>query len=241
MIFNDIVGDISGLSFRDIDSFDESYVLANEQSDSSGLYYNVASDETLISSQDVLAVWRLEEFEVTQNMVSCVYCGEVHSEEVVVDVEPTPITTQCVITIRIENLNNAQIIQGVLKGFASGAYLASSDRISSSESVNIYSVEFNSRTYDDSEYIDGTVEAEITTFGKEPDLEQSYEIDISVVLSNGELVTFTRDVTEQVVSQDNLKITINIDSQENMIVLPEGSGTGFGVEGWGDNESIDLM
>ncbi|MFI3289041.1 MAG: DUF5119 domain-containing protein [Rikenellaceae bacterium] len=240
LIFNDIAGDIAGLNFRDDSSYNEFYAEIIEESDSSGIYYDILDGEILATDHGQLAVWRVTEFEVTSNMVSCIYCGETHSEEVEIDVAPTPITTQCIFTVRVKNLNNAQIIQGVVKGFAAGAYLASEERLSTPNNTIIYSFNFTSATYDDEDFIDGVIESEITTFGKEPDENQTYELELDVILNSGELVTFTRDITEQVKEQSNLKILISLESDENMIVLPEGNGTGFGVEAWGDREVITL-
>ncbi len=241
LVFNDIAGDIAGLNFRDNNSYSEYYAEIIEESDSSDIYYDILDGEILASDHGQLAAWRLTEFEVTSNMVSCIYCGETHSEEIELDVAPTPITTQCTFKVRVKNLNNAQLIQGVVKGFAAGAYLASGERVSTPNSTIIYSFNFTSATYDDDELVDGVVEAKITTFGKEPDENQIYELEIDVILNSGELVKFTRDITEQVKEQDNLKILISLELDENMIVLPEGNGIGFGVEAWGDRESIMLL
>ncbi len=241
LIFNDVVGDIAGINFVDINSLADFRAEIIEQSGSSNLYYSIEEGELLATPHEQLAVWQMDSFEVTQNLVVCPYCEEVHNEEVSLSVMPTPLTVECIFSITIENLNNAQIIQGVLKGFASGAYLDTQERFSTPNVTNLYSVIFTSRTYDSSENIDGVVNAEITTFGKSPSEEQTYELEIDIILNSGEKVTYTRDITEQIKTQNSSVITINLDSTDNLISLPASTGTGFEVEGWGDRESIELL
>ncbi len=251
LIFNDVVGDLAGIDFFDVNYFDKINAESIEQSESSNLYYNIEDGEVLLTPHDQLAAWRVDSFEVTSDMVVCLYCDEINSNEInnnemgnfetLIEIAPTPITVQCIFHIRVENLNNAQIIQGVLKGFASGAYLSSQERISSDNNTNLYSVTFNSRTYDDSQSVDGDIYAEITTFGKETSTDQIYELEIVVILNSGEKVSYTRDITDQVSVQNNSVITIYLDSDDYLISLPEWQGTGFEVMGWGDKESIELL
>ncbi|MFI3292401.1 MAG: DUF5119 domain-containing protein [Rikenellaceae bacterium] len=243
LLFNDIVGDIVGMSFNDVDLYDEFSAQIIERELPGDLYYTIGEGEILASTLGQLSAWRMDSFEVLPDMVICSYCGEDHDvEDVVLTVEPTPITTQCIITVRIENLDNAQIIQGILKGFARGAYLATGERVSTSlDTTTLYSVLFSSRTYDSDDSSDGVVEAEIITFGKDPKEDQIYELELDIILNSGEYAKFTRDITEQVIEQDNVKIIINLDTLDNLISLPESDGTGFGVNSWGDRESIELM
>ncbi len=242
LIFNDIAGDIEGMNFVDVDSRDEFRAETIERSSLSDIYYDVASDESLSLSMGALAAWRMEELEVTEEMVWCGYCDEEYDAlvEVELSVAPTPITIQCIVTLGVENLNNASAISGILKGFASGAYIYTNEHITSYDKTDLYSMNFTSRTYED-DNIDGTAMGEVITFGKAPDVEQSYELVIDIILNSGELVSFTRDVTDQIKDQDGVIITIDLSSEPNIIVLPEATGTGFGVESWGDNESIELL
>ncbi len=228
LLFNDTVEDIEGVTFADIDSRDE--------------FSAEAIEEYLSTKIGAIAAWRMEEFEVTEEMVWCSYCGNLHSEieTVTLNIEPEPVTVQCIVTLGVTNLNNASTIECEVKGLSTGAYLFSNDRIASSETTNIYSMSFSSRTYDD-EGEDGTTTSEITTFGLSTDSDQSYEVEISIILNSGELATFTRDVTDQVASQSGTVITIDLTSELNKIVLPESVGTGFGVESWGDNESVEFL
>lgn len=239
LLINDVVGDMSGVTFYNSESYSDFHAKIIGQSTISNPYYDVEEGEVLAPELDQIAAWHMEGFEVLP-LEDCVYCEDVEGSETLLDASPTPITTQCIFTIRVENLNNAQSIKGVVRGFAAGAYLSSGERISTADAVNIYSIDFTSAQYDD-DNINGVIDSEIITFGKEPDESQIYELELDVVLNSGELITFDRDITEQVKVQDNLKIFISLELSDNMIVLPEGNGTGFGVEAWGERETIELF
>lgn len=243
LVFNDIAGDLMGLNFYGMNSYDEARIEMKEQNDSSDLYYNFTDDEILMSDHSELAAWRMSEFEVTPEMVSCWYCDGEQEEavEVNLDVAPTPVTTPCIVKIRVENLYNANIIQGVLRGFADGIYISDEKRYTIEGVDNLYGIDFVKRIYDDTDYIDGEVEAEIATFGKSPNDMQSYELIIDVIVNSGERLTFVRDVTDQVNGQDNTGILIELNLDDDKIVLPDGQGMGFGVESWGDRESVELL
>ncbi len=243
LVFNDIAGDIEGLYFQDMDSYEQARIEMIEQSGVSGFYYDIADAEVWMSEHGAVAAWRMAELEITSDMVSCGYCDdEEHSDtQINLDVTPTPVTTPCTVIIGVENLNNAKIIQAVLSGFAEGIYLSTEERISSDGVDNIYGIEFTDRTYDDSDYTNGTVSASISSLGKSPNSDQNYELTIDVILSSGERVSFIRDVTEQVNSQDNTSILIELTLDDDKISLPAAQGMGFGVESWGDRESVELL
>lgn len=242
LIFNDVVGNIEGTELLGVNSYDNIRAVVIERAMSNNLYYTFEEDEVVVADHKPMAAWRMEELEVTEEMVSCGYCGEEYldDQELWIDVEPTPITTPCMVTMRIENLNNANIIKAMIRGLASGVYLVSEQRIKTSENINLYNINFTKRTYD-TDGVNGVVDSQITTFGKSPYEAEVYEMEISIILNSGELMTFTRDITEQIQGQSNLKIVITLDSDENIITLPKGIGTGFGVEDWGDRTTVELQ
>lgn len=241
LIFNDVVEDIAGLKFENSDSYDEFLAKIVETTLPTTAYYSMASDEVLATTHGQLATWHMDQLEVIVDTEVCPYCGELHNEQILIDVVPTPTTTICSFRVYVDNLNNAQTIQGVVKGFAAGAYLLSGDRISMEDKTVIYSFSFTSATYTDEKSKDGYVEAQIITFGKVPDASQTYELELDIILNNGELEKFTRDITDQVMEQENVKILITLESDDDKITLPDGDGTGFGVEAWGEKEAILLI
>ncbi len=245
LLLSDAVDDVAGVQFGSESSFEEFYARTIARSSTSDLYYTLQEGEEVAQSMGQVATWHTTEVEVTEEMVACNYCGEelIATEQITLYATPTTITTQCVVSIEVENLNNAAIIQATLQGLASGRYLASNTPLSDKEQTTLYSLEFSSRNY--SNDTDGTTQCEITTFGRatteESDEEQTYLLTIDIILNSGEKVTYLRDVTDEVETSDGTTIYISISGDDNKIVLPESSGTGFGVDSWGDNEPLELL
>ncbi len=245
LVFNDFVGDLKGISFKDIDSFDQFYAEALELNSQSDLYYQLQDDEILSQTIGGLAAWRQESFEVSEDIISCSCCQsdiliESSETELSLEIYPEPITTRCFVELTIENLNNAAYIEAIIRGLGAGAYLSSGKRFGVADDITtLYSIELSDRTF--SSETDGVVEGSIYTFGKvEEDSNQTYEVVIDIILHSGELVTFTRDVSDQVVAQGNIDIYIDLTTEDGKITLPEGSG-GIGVDSWGNKEGIELF
>lgn len=240
LVFNDAVDDILGVSFSDSDSFDDFSANATLRSSTSDLYYDTTDNEAFASKLGRIAAWSQEEFEVTSEMVACSICEqESETIETIIDITPQSITRQCVVELSVDNLNNAQVVQATLIGFASGAYLSSGVNITSSVATTLYSVEMNSYTF--SNDTDGSVKGETTIFGLSASTSTTYQIIFDIILGSGERVTYSREITDQVTAQDGTTIYIELSDDDDKIVLPESSGTGFGVDGWGDNEQIELL
>ncbi len=246
LLFNDMVEDLLGIEAQEVNNLEEFRLLALERTSLDDIYYEVATGELPLATIGAVAHWSASQVVVTADMIACNCCEDEAEHEVehelILEASPTPITTPCQVNLAVDNLYNAVVIQGVLRGFAAGAYMASGERIAGEDLVPLYFFSFEERTYSSS--TDGVASGELITFGKveEPSSEeQSYQIEIDVILGSGERVSFTRDVTEQVTAQDNTNIVIDLTSDDNMITLPASLGTGFGVDEWGDNESIELL
>ncbi len=234
LLFNDFVGDLNGISFEDEDIYSQISAVAQV-------------DEDIVATIDRMAAWRLDEFEITFTE-NCGYCCDLvigESVEVsasLLDLQPTPVTAQNTITLRVENLNNAQTIEGVLSGAATAATLSTNARHSTLDTDDTYIVYFSNRIYDDtSDPTDGVTSTTLTTFGKQPDSDATYELVLNVILNSGELATFTRDVTDQVTASDDFDIIITLTDTDTLISLPESQSSGIGVESWGDSEDLHLL
>ncbi len=239
LIINEFVEDLTGLSFSNTDSY-QNFTARAILSSSTSLYYDLDSSETLYSAGERLAAWRLDNFEVIR-IGECCCSAEYTTSESLLDLQPTPVTALNTITVRMENLNNASTIEGILKGSATSALLSTNVRIDTESDSTIYAFYFVSRSYDDSsDPVDGTTYTTLITFGKQPLSSASYELELNIILGNGELTSFSRDVTDQVLASDDFNIIINLTDSSTLITLPESTGTGFGVEDWGDSEDFDL-
>ncbi len=242
LVMSGVVEDVEGVSFSDTYYYSLFSAYSIADTDVSDSYYTPSDDESVVESIEQMAVWRMDEFEITQEMAWCQYCEDHDSEPVVVEIQPTPFTAECVVEVSFDNLDNAQLIECALSGLADGATLATNSRIGGGDEINIYLFDLDDIEYDDdSESGSGVAQAQITTFGKQPDSDATYQLELYIILNSGELVTYTVDVTSQVTISDDLNIFIDLTSDESTISLPESTGTGFGVDDWGDSELVELL
>lgn len=243
LIMSDAVGDVVGVNFRNSSYYDLFSAESIEDSDPSGIYYDPAEDEMLRLSSGQIAVWRMDHFEVTEEMAWCQYCEVADADaDVTLEVQPTPVTAICQIEVRFENLDNAQSVEAALRGLSDGVTLSTNSPIAESGVTNVYVVDMVQWEYDDSsDMTSGVVLAEIFTFGKQSSEGATYSLALDIILNSGEMVSYTRDVTSQVSISEDFNIFINLTSDDDQITLPDSSGTGFGVEEWGDNELVELL
>lgn len=228
---NDVVIDIVGVNFTDVDSYAD--FSANV----------IADDSGEITTHGQVAVAR-QQITITEDMVWCQYCeaDDFIGEELSLSLQMTPVTALCTVQIAIDNLDNAQSIEATLTGGADGAILSTNSRIDSESEVNYYLLQFTSRTYDEeSNSTNGVTITQIVTFGKSSDNDATYQLEIDIILNTGEMASYTRDVTSQVTISDDFNIFIDLTDSTSTITLPESSGTGFGVEAWGDSEQVGLI
>ncbi|MFI3267605.1 MAG: DUF5119 domain-containing protein [Rikenellaceae bacterium] len=245
LIFNDFINDLFGIKFAYETAYSEFTASAILGEDTDGYFADIIdSDQEIVTVNDRLAAWRQDDFIVYDN--GCGYCNTTETSsttsESLLGIQPTPVTAQNTINLRVENLDNAQLIVGVLKGAATAAYLSTNQRYLSTSSEYIYTYTFLSKIYDDElDSANGVASATLTTFGKQPTDDTSYELELKVILNSGELMTFTRDVTSQINGSEDFDIIINLTDSENLITLPESQSIGIGVESWGDSEDVNLI
>ncbi|MFR9523947.1 MAG: DUF5119 domain-containing protein [Rikenellaceae bacterium] len=245
LLFNEFVEDVSGVTFFDIDSFSLFSAQVTESLSADDLYYEIQEDQIVSQTLEAMAAWQLEGFTVSEEAVQCSYCDEELSDEltIIVEAAPTPRTTPCVIELGVENLDNAAYVEVVVVGLASAVTMVSGERSAVADAEVLYSTTLSQFTYSSGSGSDGDGVAwgSLNTFGKLPSEDQTYQVIINVVLSSGTLSTFTRDVTAQILDQDNSGLYIDLTSDEDSISLPAATSSGFGVESWDDNERVDLL
>lgn len=241
LIFSGVVGNVTGVRFIDPDIYSEFSVEAKADT-STSLYYQVLSGEALLSQLEGFAAWRLDDLYVEGDTTTCC-CSSVWGggcSDQLLDVIPTPVTATITTTMRVENLNSASYIEGVLSGFSRGANLSTNSRLVSED--DLYMLDFQNRVYDDSSNpIDGSIVCSILSFGKQPVDSATYQLELNVILASGEKLTYQRDITSQVEESDDFNIEINLSDSSSMIYLPESSASGFGVESWGSSEQVELL
>ncbi|MFI3266421.1 MAG: DUF5119 domain-containing protein [Rikenellaceae bacterium] len=248
LVFNDAIGNLEGINFKQSDEYSLFTAGAIEDTATDDIYYSLGDSQMLVYSHEPLAAWRMDDFVVSSDMVYNPCCNlsanctlGVSTIEELMDISPTPVTATTTVTLSIDNLDNAMTIQGVITGFAAGAYLSTNERTSSTL-TNVYSFTFQTRDYDDSsEATDGTTEVSFYCFGKNLESNTTYELTLDIILNSGERVSVTKDITSQVEQSDDYNIVVDLTQESDVISLPENAGTGFGVESWGDSEHVELL
>ncbi len=157
------------------------------------------------------------------------------------NVVPEPVTTILDFRVRVLNLNNAAVFETSVRGMTKGAYLSSREKFAKDDNPLIYNTTVTNREYDDPDYgIDGYVNFSLNTFGRVQSDDENYSISFRVILHTGEMASYERDITDQMISGSGGTIDIDLTDSETLISLTEYSEPGFGVTGWGDDVIINL-
>lgn len=69
LIFNDLVNNVSGLSYNNESSYDEFSVHITEGDSSTPYYYDLTDDEVLVTAHSRMATWTMDEFIVDDAMI----------------------------------------------------------------------------------------------------------------------------------------------------------------------------
>lgn len=166
--------------------------------------------------------------------------------ELVEDIVPQPLTAPLSIEIQVENLNNATSVEGVLRGTAHGKTLSGGSSFKSSDNDNLYCWTFEDFSYDDDTYINGRIYYDLNTMGRTYESGESYELELFFALQSGEVMTITRDITDEIVDAIDItgsvtaEIEIKLDLDDTKVTLPDALDAGFGVSGWGESEVVYL-
>lgn len=164
---------------------------------------------------------------------------------------PIALSYKAQIVAKLENVSSAFSVSAALYGFVGSVYMA--ERKPSHFFVT-HQFNLNSKKMLDEDADIGTIESsEFVTFGPPIDMpEQKYELFLKITLVNGEEMTTTIDITEQIEEvielikanldpdlpiQHGLEIPINIELTLPKTDPVEGS---IGVEDWGDDEIIRI-
>ncbi|MFI3287022.1 MAG: DUF5119 domain-containing protein [Rikenellaceae bacterium] len=159
-------------------------------------------------------------------------------------VKPQPRTAAYKVLIDIENLNNIQYIEGVIDGFVDGVEVVSGGKIES-EAANFTYMQMSDHTFNEGSTTDGTMTYSLTNFGHLNAVGEKYTLTVNIIIHSGEKFSETFDVTDQINSYSaneiiEIRIGYKYDNGTPDIVLPENQDAGFGVDGWGDAENVEL-
>lgn len=259
LILNNSIAEFSDqVGFRGTDKYEtfEYYIKADTR---------LASGENVVLEPDILALWRMDDFEVTPQMVvvSQGLNTPVSEEEgaaagsrlkVLTSVVPERITYVVHTMVHVKNIKSAALSGATLHGMAHSIHL-STGRVSTTESTFRFSL--NNRKFDAESGKDGTIEAVFHSLGPLSDNQSSYRMDISFILVdtyNGSTTYPTPpappygfDITSQIIPEKTTlsipALSIRIGLDEPYIMLPDlyvPGGFDPDVSDWGDELPIDI-
>lgn len=170
--------------------------------------------------------------------------------ETFLNIQPQPVTSVVNLNIKINNIDNAQKIQGVFKGTASGVYLSSREESTHKGGTNVYPFTVTSVTTESTRSDDtsttGYASYSLNTMGRSVDVDsgdESYELQLDVILNTGVLKSYVIDVTDDMLNSEttvNGELEVNITDDDEAIDLPVATEEGFGVSGWESTENLIL-
>ncbi len=228
LIFNGVASGVGNNQFLENNYRDFNVQLINNEVAS---HFNVSDNVIDIGllEPNPLAVWSLDEVEITKDM----------NEDIFKDIKPQPITTTKYINVRIENLINAQNVEAKIVGVPNKIFLHNGERDFVEKTLYSHSFQFEKREFDNPDNpINGVVSHKILSYGKHPDPNNEYKIIFNVIIGSGELVSYTRDITDQINAGTNLDIPIKLLDSANKIILPKGVAETFYVTEWNEIREI---
>ncbi len=238
VVFNESVHDIyweDAVYFTDVDDYANFAACKKSDDPLNYEFYTPQPGEELIVEPLRLASWSLDDFVVTNEMItrtrsiSRAPLPADAMENALTHVVMRPLTYTVKVTAWAENLCSAQVIQGAMRGFAKKVYMGSG-RTEQAPATHVFKL--NSRRWDDGDQKHGTVTKSFLSFGKVPQTAQ-YSLNMDVVYVTGEVSDQPHlfDVTDQVNSPSptsDADISVAVDLH---LPLKEG---GINVGDWED-------
>ncbi len=248
LVFNETIDDADweGITFTGTNHY-ETFAAMSIPDAGRGLY--TRSDTLpLVLTPEPLAVWSLDRFEVTPEMVNSTRSiantrsGEQRAalENVapgLTMIKPEPRIKQLTITAYITNLSSSMQVTGTIDGMAAGVYMVSGEKIPSTVT---YPFLLNGRVYEDNGK-DGTTTRTFNVFGKVSDRKAHQKMTLDILLADGTLYPReTFDATglmvinpEPVIPTYMVNVGYDNANGDHLTVLPDmGTEGTISVGGW---------
>ncbi len=263
LLFNQSVNEFGTLSFAGMDGFATAGVHAAPFGTAT-LHTTSKGDESLSEQPEQLAVARHTCFEVTAEMVeaSALYRDDrYHPTDTThysLTLTPQDVVMDGIILVRVHGIQNLRSLTASFSGLASGIRLADDSPLPATATHPIDSWQ---KSVDDGDYTKGTLRATYTTFGLPADAAtlkpEDLILSLSVLLVDDETVINREypvgDLIKVISTRGGpatelaLYLEIGITSGFPPLELPDvkpsgstDSGFGVDVDGWGDDEQIDV-
>ena len=245
IVFNEMIGNMNGITFDKINLYSEFY--AHTIFEDKKLLFELESNDKIVKNHEQIALWKLDHFEITQEMLEHTRTFEFEQniasvKSIAEPIKPTPITYINDIYIEVENINNAQLFECVFYPAATKAVMSSKIRSNPLGHRNIY--KFNMI---DVKFLDASkTKAELhyklyTLLPADEDLDDC-ELAISALLYDGTILSKVYNVSDKINSylDDNRhKIHLHL-KDESKVVLPPNASSEFKVNTWDDVIEVKL-
>ncbi len=251
IVMNESIDDVryweDAITFSGADSFDDFAATVNTMPqvdlEARFPFYRPSAGENIVVEPLYLASWSLEDFEVTDGMVSssrgyALRDGQPAEKvnDALTHIVMRGLTYNVTVSVHIYNLISVAALHTAAQGFADKVFMASG-LTENAPSTHLFLL--NRRIWDEGSQTDGIAQRTFLSFGRLP-AEAEYHAALDILLADGELYTasgpMTYDVTDQVTSATDMNIDIRLPED---IELPFIEG-GISVGEWDDSE-ITLM
>lgn len=244
LVFNNSVSEFSScVGFRGTDRYETFEYYLRPDARSSQLRNDLVASQL---EPDILAVWRIDELEVTPDVVvftrtrtktktkgneTAAATRTSELADALLNVQPTRLTHTSHVEVHVKQLRSVASAEGAIQGLAGGVYLASGHV---ADEPITSPVTLTGHTYDAGSTVDGTLWGTFNTFGPLPDPTATYALELSFTLTapfNGSTTyptppaaPFRYDITQQVLLAlpvDDPTVGLDFDIQIGFGLTPD--------------------
>lgn len=257
LIFNETIYESSwtGVSFEGTDRYETFEAVARNNDDARGneLYQKKQANEKVILNPEPLAAWSLDNFEVTQDMISRTRSKSksesrsmTHEQTKAVDkalnvfvgVKLMPRTANVTVNMKVCNLNNAHVLTGAIKGLSTRVNMVSG-KASCQKSTHLFTFCDENYEWDDHQNIHGMAKHSFVSFGRMPTADSCYSFQLNAVRHSGETIDpWECDITDQINNSQDKNLIVNIGVDDNIPDIGEYKD-GVDIGDWND-ENIEI-
>lgn len=223
LVFNQSTVEFGSLDFRGMENYNTAEVFTKEIT--SQWYASKGNDEKPAREPERLGVGRMENFEMTEDMVkesTLLRKQNLNSETVTLTLHPQCIVATAIAKVRVKGVHNVRSIRGAMTGMAEGHYLAQGK--TNERKVTHLLEEWKIKS-DETNYTMGEVTATFTTFG----LPAEKVIRADEMMDNHLVLSFLL-VDNRTVKDFEFNVTDRIEKIEEELILTVEVGTSTSVE-----------
>lgn len=253
LVFNETMdnNDWDAIEFSGVESYDE--IIIKGVVDTRKSLYTRAEAEKIVRCPEALAVWNMDDFNVTSDMVAYTR-SKVRSKgedkdlsmeatlQILTNIQPRPIFKEVSIVAHVQNLHSAYAITGALQNVAGGVYLATG-AVHTDKVTHMFPM--NNRVWDDpNNKKNGHVSAVINIFGLPLEGDAAIGLQMEFLLNDGtQAPPENFDISNMVDREKgeiNIEVGTGVHEADRPIILPDIETTGDVDVGNWDEEFVDI-